>query len=65
MSVKREYLYRLVGNFMTNVNSIYGHENNFPIINSCQFIHKTWGGVWVVIAISSLYEYGQAVHHNN
>ena len=39
---------------MTNEKSIYGHENNFPTINSCQFIHRTWGGVWVVIAISSL-----------
>ena len=38
---------------MTNVKSIYGHENNFPTINSCHFIHKTWGGVWTVIAISS------------
>ena len=31
---------------MTNVKSIYGHENNFPTINSCQFIHRTWGGVF-------------------
>ena len=42
---------------MTNVKSIYGHENNFPTINSCHFIHKTWGGVWGVIAISSIYIY--------
>ena len=33
--------------------SIYDHENNFPKIYSCQFIHRTRGGVWVVIAISS------------
>ena len=46
-------MYGLVGNFMTNVKSIYGHENNFPTINSCHFIRKTWGSVWVVIAISS------------
>ena len=42
-----------MGNFITNEKSIYDHENNFPKINSCQFIHSTWGGVWVVIAISS------------
>ena len=29
-------------------------KTNFPTINSCQFIHKTWGGVWVMIAISSI-----------
>ena len=40
---------------MTNEKSIYGHENNFPTTNLCQFIHRTWGGVWVVIAISSIY----------
>ena len=39
---------------MTNVKSFYGHENNFPTINSCQFIHKTWDGVWVVTPISSI-----------
>ena len=42
---------------MTNEKSIYGHENNFPTINSCQFIHRTWGGVWVVTAISSYNNY--------
>ena len=42
---------------MTNVKSIYGHENNFPTIKSCHFIHKTWGGVWVVIAISSYIDF--------
>ena len=39
--------------FITDEKSIYDHENNFPKIYSCQFIHRTWGGVWVVIAISS------------
>ena len=29
-------------------------KTKFPTINSCQFIHKTWGGVWVVIAVSSI-----------
>ena len=50
--------YRLVRNFTTNVKSIYGLENQFPnnkfMGNTIQFVHKTWGGVWVVIAISSL-----------
>ena len=32
-------------------------KTNFLTINSwtIQFVHKTWGGVWVVIAISSLF----------
>ena len=38
---------------MTNVKSM-ALKTNFPTINSCQFIHKTWGGFWVVMAISSL-----------
>ena len=41
-----------------NVKSIYGHENQFPnnklMDKTIQFVHKTWGGVWVVIAISSI-----------
>ena len=40
-----------------NVKSIYGHENQFLnnkfMDNTIKFVHKTWGGVWVVIAISS------------
>ena len=44
-----------MGNSITNEKSIYDHENNFPKINSCQFTHRTWGDVWVVIAISSFY----------
>ena len=43
-----------MGNFITNEKSIYDHENNFPKIDSSQFIHRAWGGVWVVIAISSI-----------
>ena len=50
--------YRLVRNFTTNVTSIYGLENQFPnnkfMDNTIQFVHKTWGGVWVVIAISGI-----------
>ena len=41
-----------------DVKSIYGLENQFPnnkfMDNTIQFVHKTWGGVWVVIAISSI-----------
>ena len=41
-----------------NVKSNYGPENQFPnnnfMDNTIQFVHKTWGGVWVVIAISSI-----------
>ena len=44
---------------MTNVKSIYDLENQFSnnkfMDNTIQFVHKTWGGVWVVIAISSIY----------
>ena len=29
---------------MTNEKSIYGNENNFPTVNSCQFILRGWGG---------------------
>ena len=36
-----------------NVKSIYGHENQFANNKSMPLMHKTWGGVWVVIAISS------------
>ena len=43
---------------MMNVMRIYGHENQFPhnkfMDNTIQFVHKTWVGVWVVIAISSI-----------
>ena len=49
--------YRLLWNFTTNVKSMYGLENQFPnnkfMDNTIQFVHKTWGGVSVVIAISS------------
>ena len=45
---------------MTNIKSIYGLENQFSnnkfMDNTIQFVHKTWGGVWVVIAISSTME---------
>ena len=51
--------YRLVRSFTTNVKSIYGLENQSPnnkfMDNTVQFVHKTWGGVWVVIAISSVF----------
>ena len=50
--------YPLVRNITTNVKNIYGLENQFPsdkfMDNTVQFVHKTWGGVWVVIAISSI-----------
>ena len=49
--------YHLVRNFMTNIKSIYGLENQFSdnkfMDNTIQFVHKALGGVWVVIAISS------------
>ena len=36
----------------------YDHENQFPnnkfMDNTIQFVHKTWDGVWVVIATSSI-----------
>ena len=44
---------------MTNVKNIYDLESQFSnnkfMDSTIQFVHKTWGGVWVVIAISSYY----------
>ena len=61
--------YRLVRSFTRNVKSIYGLENQFPnnkfMDNTIQFVHKTWGGVWVVIAISSLWMFSEAQVEEN
>ena len=40
-------------------------KTNFPTVNSCQFIHKTWGGVQVVIAISGKLYCNVGFDHNN
>ena len=52
---------------MTNVKSIYGLENQFSnnkfIDNTIQFVHKTWSGVWVVIAVSSIYTLAKIKQH--
>ena len=60
--------YRLVRSFTTNVKSIYDLENQFPnnkfMDNTIQLVHKTWGSVWVVIAISSLLNLHLFLHIN-